>query len=354
MSAAEALLVPELAHALEIMSADRQAEAARRIAELFLAGASQFNHQHVELFDRMLAPLIDALPADALAWLAQRLAPLHNAPPGIMRRLAGDSSIAVAGPVLTRSRLLTDADLAAIASTASQGHLFAISGRPGLSAVVTDVLVDCGDRDVVRNLAMNGSATLSAGGLAMLLGRAVNDGVLAEKLARRPDVPPQGLRGLARAASDDVRRRLLAAVPSELKSDIEAMHAADDVAETAAHVEAWRTTRALKWAKKLDEAQVLAFAHRGRRRETVAALALICDLPIDIVQRLANDDQPDALLVLCQAAGFSPLAARCIIVAAARWRAAPNTDATLVRFDGLSSATAQGIVGFWRSYQHAA
>jgi len=132
------------------------------------------------------------------------------------------------------------------------------------------------------------------------------------------------------------------------------MDAADDVAATVAHVEAWRTTRALKWAGKLDEAQVLAFAHRGRRRETVAALALICDLSIDVVQRLESDDQPDALLVLCQAAGFSPLAARCIVVAAARWRAAPSTDATLARFDGLSPATARGVVGIWREYQRAA
>src|SRR5262249_40881087 len=125
-------------------------------------------------------------------------------------------------------------------------------------------------------------------------------------------------------------------------------------AEAAAHVEAWRVARALRWAGKLDEAQVLTFAHRGHIKETIAALALMCDLSIDVVQRLANHDEPDALLVLCQGAGFSPLAARCIVVAATRWRAAPSTDAMLAQFDGLSSATAQGIVQFWREYHRAA
>jgi len=354
MSAAETLLVPELTHALETMSADRQAEAARRIAELFLAGASEFNDEHVDLFDRTLAPLIESLPTEALASLAQRIAPLRNAPPDVMRRLAGDPAIAVAGPVLTRCDLLDEADLVAIARAGSQAHLFAIAGRPRLGPAVTDVLVDCGDRDVVRNLAMNRGTELSRSGLAMLLARAVSDGVLAEKLARRADVPPQGLRSLARAAGEAVRERLLAAAPDALRAELAAIEPAPDAAEAAAHVEAWRVARALRWAGKLDEAQVLTFAHRGHIKETIAALALMCDLSIDVVQRLANDDEPDALLVLCQAAGFSPLAARCIVVAATRWRAAPSTDAMLAQFDGLSSATAQGIVQFWREYHRAA
>src|SRR5262245_62240971 len=157
------------------MSADRQVEAARRIAELFLAGASQFNDEHVDLFDRTLAPLIEGLPTAALASLTQRLAPLRNAPRDVMRGLAGDPAIAVAGPVLTRCGLLDEADLVAIARAGSQAHLFAISGRPRLAPAVTDVLVDCGDRDVVRNLAMNRGAELSRSGLAMLLARAVRD-----------------------------------------------------------------------------------------------------------------------------------------------------------------------------------
>jgi len=346
-------LAAELAQALETMSADRQADAARRIAELFLAGASQFNARHVELFDRALGPLIEVLPTDARAGLARSLTMLHNAPPGVLRRLAGDASIAVAGPVLTRSSLLADADLAAIASTASQGHLFAISGRAGLGTIVTDVLVDCGDRDVVRNLAMNCGAELSRSGLAMLLARAVNDGVLAEKLARRPDVPAQGLRGLAGAASDDVRLRLLAAVPDEIKAELAAIEPAPDANETAAHVEAWRVARALNRAGQLDEAQVLEFARSARVREMIAALALICGLSTDIVRQLLSAEQPDAALVLCQAAGFSLPTTRVVVQAASR-RAIETINATLAQFDRLSPATAQGMIGIWRGYQQAA
>ena len=145
-TAPRAPLGPELEQALQSMSAERHADTARRITDLFVAGANQFNPQHVGLFDRTLGHLIGVLPADVLASVAQRLAPVRNAPPDVMRRLAANPAIAVAGPVLARSNLLDDADLVAIASAGSQAHLFAISGRPRLGTPVTRRLVDCGDR----------------------------------------------------------------------------------------------------------------------------------------------------------------------------------------------------------------
>ena len=94
------------------------------------------------------------------------------------------------------------------------------------------------------------------------------------------------------------------------------------------------------------------FARTGRIKETMAALALICDLPVDVVRRLMSQE-PDAALILCQAAGFSPAIARMIVEAADRG-AAPGIGETLARLNGLSAKTAQGVVGFWRAYRRAA
>src|SRR5262245_54763170 len=343
---------PDLEQALHSLPPGRHADTARRITDLFVAGASQFKPRHIALFDRTLGHLIDVLDTGVLADLAQRLAPLRNAPPDVMGRLAGNGAIAVAGPVLARSTLLDDADLVAIASTGSQAHLFAISGRAQLSCAVTDVLVDCGDRDVVRNLAMNAGAELSAGGLAMLLGRAVSVAVRADKLGRRAAVPPKGLRGLARVARADVRARLIDAASPGIKAELEAIEPAADAAETAEHVEAWRVARALKHGGKLNEAQVLSFARGGHVKEMIAALALICDLPVDVARRMMNED-PDAALVLCQAAGFTAEAARAIVEAGSP-HGRPSMGETLARLTGLSPTTAQSIVGYWRAYQRAA
>ena len=64
----------------------------------------------------------------------------------LVRRLAKDDDIAVAGPVLTQSPRLPETDLVEIAKTKSQAHLLAISGRTGIAEAVTDVLVRRGDR----------------------------------------------------------------------------------------------------------------------------------------------------------------------------------------------------------------
>lgn len=189
MSAAHAPLIPELEDALRQISAGRHLETVRRIIDLFVAQAPRFNELHVRLFDRILGRLIVVMDRPALIELARRLASIANAPPEVLRFLAQNDSILVASPVLTRSPRLEDPDLIEIARTKSQAHLFAISGRSSLSSAVSDALIVCGDRDVVRNVAMNHRARLSADGIARLLMRAVKDYVLAEKLARRSDIP---------------------------------------------------------------------------------------------------------------------------------------------------------------------
>src|SRR5262249_38181034 len=221
MSAADALPIPALEEALRKIPVGQSAEAAGRITDLFLAGASQFNDDHVHVFDQVLGRLMTLLQGEPLVQLARHLAPVRNAPHAVILRLARDHDIAVAAPVLARSRRLSDADIAQIAGTHSQAHRFAISGRLGLSETITDVLVDCGDRDVLRNLAINHGATFSTGGMTMLCARAINDAVLTEKLGRRHDVPASALRGLLTAGSAEVRHRLLATITPEIKAENE-------------------------------------------------------------------------------------------------------------------------------------
>jgi uncharacterized protein (DUF2336 family) len=350
MSAADTLAIPALEEALSKIPVLQSAEAVRRITDLFLAGASQFNDDHVHVFDGVLGRLMGLLQGEPLVQLARRLAPVRNAPREVIRRLARDPGIAVAGPVLARSSRLSDADIAQIAGTHSQAHRFAISGRLVLSETVADVLVDCGDRDVVRNLAMNHGAKFSTGGMAMLNARAINDAVLAEKLGQRRDVPAAALRGLLMVGSAEVRHRLLAAVTPEVKAEIEtaAESADNDAHATADHVEAWRTVRALQHAGHLDEAHIRAFVESGRMMEATAAMATISGTSVDMVRRLTRGAQPDATLILCQAAGLSRATADAITGAAGG--DAEPLEATLGELGRLTPATAAQIVGFWRSY----
>src|SRR5262249_2646237 len=167
----------------------KRVDALQRITALFLHSAGDFSDAHVDLFDDVFGLLIEQIENQARAELSSRLAPVSNAPAKVLRTLAGDDDIAIAGPVLTLAPRLAEADLVDLASTKSQAHLQAISARATLGEAVTDVLVRRGDREVARRVADNRGAQISQNGFVSLVKRAEADGVLAEKVGLRPDIP---------------------------------------------------------------------------------------------------------------------------------------------------------------------
>ena len=122
-------LIPELEEVVQRGSREKRAETLTRITALFLDGASRYNDAHVDLFDEVFGLLIDEIEAKARAELSNRLAPVANAPVKVLRKLANDDDIAVAGPVLKLAPRLAEADLLDVARTKGQAHLHAISAR---------------------------------------------------------------------------------------------------------------------------------------------------------------------------------------------------------------------------------
>ena len=120
--------IPELEDVIQHGSPERLHLALRRITTLFLEGASRFNDAHVRVFDAVLGPLIEKADTRSRAELSERLAAVANAPVEVVRKLASDADISVAGPVLERSPRLVDADLLEIAKT-SEAHRLSIYRR---------------------------------------------------------------------------------------------------------------------------------------------------------------------------------------------------------------------------------
>src|SRR5437763_13383148 len=89
----------------------RRAAAARKISELFLAGAAQFGPAHVDLFDGILTGLVPHTEIAARAGLAERLSLLANAPATLVNQLVREDEISVAGPLLRRSPILAEPTL---------------------------------------------------------------------------------------------------------------------------------------------------------------------------------------------------------------------------------------------------
>jgi uncharacterized protein (DUF2336 family) len=202
-------LIAALEESLKSGSSEKRVDTLRRVTDLFLDDSDRLNEQQVKVFDDVLVHLIERIERKALVQLSTALAPIDNAPVQVIRRLAHDDEITIAGPVLMQSSRLAHDDLVQIAETKGQGHLLAISGRSSLNEALTDVLVRRGDRQVTHQLARNAGASFSETGFAALVKNAETDASLAEKLGVRLDLPVRLLRELLLRAADAVRSRLL-------------------------------------------------------------------------------------------------------------------------------------------------
>jgi uncharacterized protein (DUF2336 family) len=121
--------------------------------------------------------------------LAEAFADAVDAPHHIVAALANDQS-EIAVPVLSRSPLLSDAELidcAAIGDTYAQA---AIALRPCVSAAVAAALAEVGGRESLISLAVNPGADLPEFSARRMLERFGGDGEMREALLSRPYLPP--------------------------------------------------------------------------------------------------------------------------------------------------------------------
>jgi uncharacterized protein (DUF2336 family) len=347
-------VIAEIEEVLRSGSAERLERTLRQITDLFVHGSQSYGDEHVQLFDDVLGRLVKEIETRALAELAARLAPIANAPMGVVRRLANDDDITVAGPLLKRSPRLADDELVDIARNKSQGHLLAISERPRIGETVTEVLVRRGDQQVARQIAANRGAKLSEASFSHLVDRSVRDDVLAERVGRRPDIPAHIFRNLVMRATELVQRRLLAAARPETQAEISRVLAkvSREVARPAFDFRpAQQTVMDMHQAGQLDERRLAAFATDGCFAETVAALSLMCAVPIPVVERLMTGEQSDPALILCKAGGFSWPTAQAVMTVAAK-DARPSRQAlndAAANFELLSRSAAQRVVRFWQA-----
>src|SRR4051794_4033600 len=348
-------LIPELEEVLQHGSREKRADTLKRISSLFIDGAANFNDDHIQLFDEVFSQLIAEIETKARAELSAQLAPMDNAPVKVVRKLAQDDDITVAGPLLSLSRRLDDAALVEIAKSKGQAHLLAIAGRSEIAENITDLLVTRGDREVIHNVADNYQARLSQSGFSTLVKRAEGDGVLAEKVGQRPDMPPHLFRGLLLQATDLVQRRLLSKARPEIAAEIRRVLAkvSREIGAKVAprdYNEAQRTIAAMKRAGVLNENELANFAREQCFEETVVALSVLCAVPLDVVDRLICGERADPVLILCRAAGFSWQTVRAIMLSrpGKQGTSTHGFDEALANFERLSTSTAQRVVSFWQ------
>jgi uncharacterized protein (DUF2336 family) len=290
------------------------------VTDHFLSSAGSFNNEQIDLFDDVLERLIKTIEiravADvsariALAEMSAQLAPVAQAPPAVIRRLARNDEIAVAGPVLTESARLSPEDLIEIAETKSEQHLLAVSGRWWLKEIVTDALLARRYPAVSRRLVSNPGARVSTAGFAIVIAQAESDPELAVETGIRVDLPPELRDQLLRNATEAVRSRLLSRAPAhlfeEIRSAIAAVSASvtREMSKVRDFTAAKRFVALLKENGELNEATLFGFARQRQYEETVAALAALSKSTVEVIRPLMQSLRDDGVLVPCKAAGLS-------------------------------------------------
>jgi uncharacterized protein (DUF2336 family) len=313
-------IVDEVEAAINIGSAEKRLDTARRVTALFVSSAGIFNAEQIDLFDDVLERLIKTIEIRAIADVSARialaevsvqLAPIAQAPPSVVRRLAKNDEIAVAGPVLTESARLSSEDLVEIAETKGEQHLLAISGRWWLKEVVTDALLARRYPTVSRRIVNNPGARVSAAGFAIIMTQAESDPELAVETGIRVDLPSELRKQLLRDATEAVRSRLLSRAPphlfEEIRSAIAAVSARADreMSKVRDFTAAKRFVARLKAHGELNEETLLGFAKQRKYEETVTVLAELSQSTIEVVRPLMQSLRDDGVLIPCKAAGLS-------------------------------------------------
>src|SRR5882672_6475834 len=254
-----ASLIPGLDEFVKHGDPKRRAEAARRIAELFLLGAANFRPDHVDLFDGVLIDLVPHTELAARADLAERLSVLANAPRALVGQLAREDEIMNAGPLFSQA------------------------------------------------------------GYSALIKRAGQDGVLTLAIGQREDLSGQQLKDLLAGSIDVVRRRLFKVVKPSRQADIEL--AMEEISGVPERVEsrrdfapAQRTILALHNAGELNEAALFGFAKAHKYEESVVALSAMSAVKIATLDRLIAGDRHDPILIVGRAVGLEWATVRALIL----------------------------------------
>jgi uncharacterized protein (DUF2336 family) len=354
-------LIEQLEGVLASKDVSRRADILRKVTDLFVLGSGKFSEDQVELFDSVMGKLLENIERAARAQFGSRIARLSDAPPNIVRVLASDAAIEVAGPVLQHCERLGQDALVENAKTQGQGHLLAISGRKVLVEPVTDVLVERGNQLVVSSTARNGGAKFSDFGISTLVRKARDDGDLALFVWSRPDIPRQDLLKLFMDASEAVKSQLMEADPRRAELIKSMVAKATDEIQTKARAGSNDFSLAMSHVSQLHasgtlgDAQLLTFAREGSLDRVVAALSLMCDLPVGLVERAFVQNQTEQILVLARAINISWATTEKLLLlhAGVNGSSRQQLDLCLISFSRLQPKTAQTALQFYRMREKA-
>lgn len=212
----------------------------------------------------------------------------------------------VAMPVLSFSRVLSDADLMEVVAKENNKKMKAIAGREQVGEALSDALIDHGDADTVGALMANAGSNPSEGGMLQAVKRFATDNRVQAPLARRERLPKAVMTKMVAVVSDHVLKELSA------RNDLP-----DDLAENILKQAEERVFVDLSRDEVEPEALAENLADLERLTPNLAMRALLggeipffeqaavslCGMQLDAVRELAYAKDAAGVAELCQKMG---------------------------------------------------
>jgi uncharacterized protein (DUF2336 family) len=261
---------------------------------------------------RLTLEVLDKLAADQLPRVrrivAEEIKHCDNLPRGLIRRLAMDAEILVAGPVLEYSPLLSDDDLIEILqSEPVQGALAAVARRAALGASLCETIAEVDDDEAIADLLANKGAQIREETLDRLIDRAPPKETWHTPLVRRGEL---SVRAVARVATfvsfallrvmeerNDLPPDAIKEVRKAVRRRIENGVVEGDAAGAPA--------AGAPTAATADDDAIFEAINKGDQRFVRAALAAKAKVPPVKVDTILGSRSGKAITALAWKAGFS-------------------------------------------------
>ncbi len=259
--------------------------------------------------DAILQFLAKDVEATVKQALTESIAESPNLPGDLAADLASDT-IAIARPILERSPVLEDTQLTEIIRSHAMQYALSVAGRETISEDLADVLIESGEPDVIIRLINNDGAEISDDALCLLAKDYQDDTDIQDRLAKRPDLPPELVDHLLGAIGDKLEwdlvkdrsidpseaRRLVAATKERTAKKL----AKQDKIEKLT----LRSMHERMASGELNAIDILGFLRDGDVRQFEVSLSTMAKLDTIKARRLLYNMDKRCLAVLCLRAGL--------------------------------------------------
>ncbi len=336
-------------------SSDRRRALLREVTDLFFEETPERNSAVSGRFDEILTALAEQTAQDARQELSHRFANTPLAPRGLVLKLAQDA-IEVAGPMLSKSSVLSEDDLVSIAEEGCQDHLKAMSKREAVSERLSDTIVRRGDDETVATLISNEGAQISRETFETVSERAETSEILQAPLVKRTDTPNDILADMMLTVRNHLRDLIMDRFDGVDPAIIDQAMAVSK-ARLAARIqndkqveEARKFIAAMAMRKKLDGGLLARLLREGETVKFHVGFAEMTGVDYTAAKRAIEQESIDPLALICRSAGFD----KALFVTLAVLRHSHSEDAFRDArelgelYDRITEDDAARAMRFWR------